>query len=91
MRFILSQCDNEKFDLQKTLLSVIMKCTLCFLKWFRLKNSQLRIFRMILPLISPSRETRVASAPIPCIFDLQVHQELGFLLFLVVALYLASH
>ena len=30
MRFILSQCDNEKFDLQKTLLSVIMKCTLSF-------------------------------------------------------------
>ena len=86
MRFILSQCDNEKFDLQKTLLSVIMKCTL-----FRLKNSQLRIFRMILPLILPSRETRVVSAPIPCIFDLQVHLELGFLLFLVVALYLASH
>ena len=90
MRFILSQCDNEKFDLQKTLLSVIMKCTLS-LKWFRLRNSQLRIFRMILPLILPSRETRVVSAPIPCIFDLQVHLELGFLLFLAVALYLASH
>ena len=30
MRCILSQCDNEKFDLQKTLLSVIMKCTLSF-------------------------------------------------------------
>ena len=87
MRFILSQCDNEKFDLQKTLLSVIMKCTLSFPTF----NSPLSIFRMILPLISPSRETRVASAPIPCIFDLQVHQELGFLLFLVVALYLASH
>ena len=82
MRFILSQCDNEKFDLQKTRLSV-----------FRFKKlSAEKIFRMIiLPLISPSRETRVVSAPIPCIFDLQVHLELGFLLFLVVALYLASH
>ena len=82
MRFILSQCDNEKFDLQKTRLSV-----------FRFKKlSAEKIFRMIiLPLISPSRETRVVSAPIPCIFDLQVHLVLGFLLFLVVALYLASH
>ena len=25
MRFILSQCDNEKFDLQKTRLSVLIK------------------------------------------------------------------
>ena len=31
MRFILSQCDNENFDLQKkTRLSVIMKCVVSF-------------------------------------------------------------